>query len=112
MESLWIGQGSLKQLPYQILVDILIFFLPVETDCFGSLFIGDGQSDLHYCNVLFFYRQMYFIVAGQDFAIVSKDRSLIAQFELIDMQEFINFLLQGGVNTVFKKRPASPVLRR
>lgn len=83
------------------------FFLPVETDCFGSLFIGDGQSDLHYCNVLFFYRQMYFIVAGQDFAIVSKDRSLIAQFELIDMQEFINFLLQGGVNTVFKKASVS-----
>ena len=65
------------------MIEILILFLPVGADRFGGFLIGDGQRDFHDCDVLFFYRQMHFVIAGKDFVVIGKNGSLVAQFELV-----------------------------
>ena len=94
------------------MIDILIFPVPVGADCFSGFFIGDGQSDFHYCSVLFFYGQTYFIITGKSFVIICQNRSLIAQFKLVPVKKFIDLFLEGSVDSVFEERECLLALRR
>lgn len=93
------------------MIEILILFLPVGADRFGGFFIGDGQRDFHDCGVLFFYRQMNLIIAGKDFAVIGRDGSLVAQFELVGAQKIVDVLPDGAVDAAFEEIQCFPSLR-
>lgn len=95
-----------------MLVDCLVFFLPVVTDGGSGALIGDGQGQLQQGDAPVPGRQVGLVFPGGGLVVVALDGDFIAEGVFILPEVSVDFLPDGAVDASLKEEEGLPALLR
>ena len=97
-------QSSSEELLHQILIDVLILFLPVVTDSHSHGLRGDGKLDVRQRHAFFRHCQMCLIFSyGREVAVITEDGDFTAEAEIVFPEISVHILLDPMMDAVLEE---------